>query len=167
MRKFLITWILTGILFVCSCGVRGEDNTQAIQNGKTVRFDYILTVDGKIFDTSKKGDPLQYTHGKGDIVVGLEKGLEGLRVDDEKLIVVKPEEGYGVIDSNAIKIVPRATLPPNIDLKVGMMLQVPASGGRMLTAIVRDTQDDAVALDFNHPLAGKTLYFQVKIVSME
>jgi len=144
--------------------VKGEDVT--IGEGSQVSFDYTLTVDGEVVDSSEGRDPFTYTHGEGQIVPGLEKNLKGLHVGDEKKVAVSPEEGYGVVDPNAFKEVPRSTLPPDVKIDLGMMLQAQNPNGNLLTVKVTEVKDDTVVIDFNHPLAGKTLNFDVKIVSI-
>lgn len=150
-------------LLSCPAQVKGEDI--AIQKGSQVSFDYTLTVDGEVVDSSEGRGPLQYTHGGRQIIPGLSKQLEGMHVGEEKKVEVLPEEAYGRVNPEAIQEVPRSTLPAEIKPEVGMMLQVSNPQG---TAPVRvaELKEDSIVLDFNHPLAGKTLTFQVKIVSI-
>jgi FKBP-type peptidyl-prolyl cis-trans isomerase SlyD len=136
-----------------------------IQEGKQVSFDYTLTVEDKIVDTSKEKGPLKYTHGKGEIIPGLEKNLEGLKVGDEKLVIVPPEEAYGQLDPRAFREVEKSSLPQ--DIKVGMNLQAQSADGQVFVVKIAEIKNDMVVVDFNHPLAGKTLKFDVKIVSIE
>jgi len=144
--------------------IRGENVT--IQKGSQVSFDYTLTVDGVVVDSSEGRGPLQYTHGEGQIIPGLTKQIEGMGVGEEKKVEVFPEEGYGLINPNAFQEVPRSTLPANIEPKVGMTLQVRSSGGTAMPARITELKEDSIVIDLNHPLAGKTLNFQVKIVSI-
>ena len=138
-----------------------------IQKGKQVSFDYTLSVDGEVVDSSKEGQPLEYTHGEGKIIIGLEKEMEGLKVGDEKTVEVKPEEAYGVKDPQAFRDVPKSSLPQGLEPKVDMMLQMQGPGGQALPVRISEVKDDKIVLDLNHPLAGKTLMFQVKIVEIK
>ena len=138
-----------------------------IQKGKQVSFDYTLSVDGEVVDSSKGGQPLEYTHGEGKIIIGLEKEMEGLKVGDEKTVEVKPEEAYGVKDPQAFRDVPKSSLPQGLEPKVDMMLQMQGPGGQALPVRISEVKDDKIVLDLNHPLAGKTLMFQVKIVEIK
>ena len=138
-----------------------------INEGKTVSFDYTLTVDGEIVDSSKDRGPFQYTHGKGQIIPGLSKRLEGLTKDDEKTIDVPAQEAYGEVNPEAFREIPKTALPTNIEPKVGMLLQMKGEGDQTLTTKVSAVNNDTIVLDLNHPLAGKALTFQVKIVSIE
>jgi FKBP-type peptidyl-prolyl cis-trans isomerase 2 len=139
----------------------------AIANGRQVLFDYTLTVDGKIVDSSKDRGPLKYTHGQGDLIPGLTRQLEGMKIGEEKSIVVAPEEAYGAVDPAAFKEVARTTLPKNIDPQVGMFLQVQSPDGKVFPVRISELKKDSVMIDFNHPLAGKKLFFQVKVVSVQ
>ncbi|MFH1767719.1 MAG: peptidylprolyl isomerase [Candidatus Omnitrophota bacterium] len=152
-------------VIVCFQQARAEK--LLIQNGRRVSFDYTLTVEGEVIDSSEKDSPLEYVHGKGQIISGLEKRLEGLKVGDKKTITVTPEEGYGIVNPQAITEVPRRSLPKDLELKEGRYLQVQTSRGGILPAKIIEVKDDTVSLDVNHPLAGKTLNFKIKIVSIE
>jgi len=138
-----------------------------IQDGKTVEFDYTLTVDGQVVETSEGKEPAKYTHGEGKIVPGLSKELEGMKAGEEKSIEISPEEGYGNIDPKAFHEVPKTDFPQDMELKIGMPFQAKASDGKVFLIRIAQIKDDTVIIDFNHPLAGKKLNFDVKIVSVE
>lgn len=133
-----------------------------IQDGNKVKFDYTLTVDGQVADTSAGRGPLEYTHGAGHIIKGLEKELTGMNVGDKKTVVVVPEEGYGVVQEEAIRRVPKTAVGGADQLKVGDMVGA-SNAGHTFRAVVKEITDTEVVLDFNHPLAGKTLTFDVEI----
>lgn len=133
-----------------------------IKDGSKVKFDYTLTVDGKVTDTSAGRAPLEYTHGAGHIIKGLEKEMTGMNVGDKKTVVVKPEEGYGLVQEEAIRRVPKTAIGGAENLKVGDMVGA-SNAGHTFRAVVKEITDTEVVLDFNHPLAGKTLNFDVEI----
>jgi peptidylprolyl isomerase len=139
----------------------------SIQDGRQVSFDYTLTVDGEVVDSSKEKGPLQYTQGKGQIIPGLAKQMEGLQVGDEKTIVVPPEEAYGSINPEALREISKASLPEGLEPKVGMLLQMQTPAGQVLPVKIVEVKEKSVVLDLNHPLAGKTLTFHVKIVDVK
>ncbi|HID93718.1 MAG TPA: hypothetical protein EYP60_06445 [bacterium (Candidatus Stahlbacteria)] len=89
-----------------------------IQNGSRVWFDYTLTVDGEVVDSSEGRGPLQYTHGEGKIIPGLSRQLEGMRVGEERKIEVLPEEAYGQVNPDAFQEVPRSVLPADLKPQV-------------------------------------------------
>lgn len=135
-----------------------------IANGSVVGIDYSLHLgDGRVVDASEPGDPLTYLHGEGQIVPGLESALEGLAVGDSKQVVVAPAEGYGEHDPRGLQVVPRGALPPGFEPQVGMALTAEGEDGEPVPFSIREVRLDDVVIDLNHPLAGKTLHFDVTV----
>jgi FKBP-type peptidyl-prolyl cis-trans isomerase 2 len=140
----------------------------AIAEHMRVGMDYTLTVDGAVIDTSTGRKPLEYVQGSGQIIPGLERQLVGLRVGDEREVTVSPEDGYGAVNPAAISQVSKTQLPKDVTPNVGMMLQGTTAEGRPFRATIREVHPDgSVTVDMNHPLAGKTLHFKIKIVSVD
>jgi FKBP-type peptidyl-prolyl cis-trans isomerase SlyD len=138
---------------------------QVIQDGSIVAIEYTLTDDtGTVVDSNVGKEPLTYLQGSGQIVSGLEKGLTGLKVGDQKKIVVRPEEGYPV-NPNAFQEIPKDKLPPEAQ-KVGTMLATKGPQGETIAMRVHEVKDKTIVVDFNHPLAGKTLNFDVKVIDI-
>jgi FKBP-type peptidyl-prolyl cis-trans isomerase SlyD len=134
-----------------------------IQDGAIVTVEYTLTDDtGAVIDSSSGKGPMTYIHGAGQIVPGLERALNGLKIGDQKKVQVRPEEGYGLPDQNAFREIPKDQIPPDAQ-KVGAMLMTKSSDGRMIPIRVHKVTGATVVVDFNHPLAGKTLNFDVTI----
>ncbi|HEY6101551.1 MAG TPA: peptidylprolyl isomerase [Anaeromyxobacter sp.] len=135
-----------------------------IANGTVVGIDYSLHLgDGQVVDASAPGDPLTYLHGEGQIVPGLETALEGLDVGDTKQVVVAPAQGYGEHDPRGVQEVPRGAFPPGFEPKVGMELTAEGQNGEPVPFAIREVKLDNVVIDLNHPLAGKTLHFDVTV----
>jgi FKBP-type peptidyl-prolyl cis-trans isomerase SlyD len=137
-----------------------------VQDGQVVSMDYTLHVDGEVLDTSAGHEPLEFLQGAGNIILGLEQELYGMAIGEDKKVVVQPDEGYGAIDPEAFVEVPKEQFPPSIPLEVGTEIQVTDQDGRPMQARIDSVSDDAVTLDFNHPLAGKELHFNVKVVGL-
>jgi FKBP-type peptidyl-prolyl cis-trans isomerase SlyD len=140
-----------------------------IQAGSEVTFDYTLTDEsGTVIDSSKgKGkEPMHYIHGQRQIIPGLEKELAGMAVGGEKKVTLKPEDAYGSIDPHAFQEIPKDRLPPGA-LKVGTMLMAQGPQGQGVPARVHEIKEKTVIMDFNHPLAGKTLSFDIKITGIK
>ena len=134
-----------------------------VQDGSIVSIEYTLTDDdGKVIDTNIGKEPLTYIQGAGQIVKGLERELNGLKIGDEKKVQVKPEEGYGLPNEKAFQEIPRDKVPAEAQ-KVGTMLMTKSADGRVMPIRVHEVKDKTVVVDLNHPLAGKTLHFDVKI----
>jgi FKBP-type peptidyl-prolyl cis-trans isomerase SlyD len=135
-----------------------------IENGKVVEIDYKLHLgDGEIVDQSDDGEPLAYIQGEGQIVPGLEQALAGLTVGDRRQVVVGPVDGYGDHDPRGVQEVSRQAFPDGFEPKSGMQLVAEAPSGEPVQFIVKEVRGDTVVVDFNHPLAGKTLHFDVTV----
>lgn len=135
-----------------------------IASGSVVGIDYSLHLgDGQVIDASAPGEPLTYLHGEGQIVPGLESALEGMSAGDQKQVVVAPGEGYGEHDPRGVQEVPRAAFPSELDPQPGMELTAEGPNGEPVPFAVREVRSDAVVIDLNHPLAGKTLHFDVTV----
>lgn len=140
------------------------DTNLKVSDGLVVSLDYTLRLDdGEVVDTSTDQDPLEFLQGRGQIINGLEQALYGMEIGDEKDVEVEPSAGYGEYDNDAFQVVPHDVFPPDMTLTPGMGLRMRDSSGQVLEAYVAEVRPDGVLLDFNHPLAGETLYFQVKI----
>jgi FKBP-type peptidyl-prolyl cis-trans isomerase 2 len=139
----------------------------AIEKGSKVHLEYTLKDDaGAVLDTNKGQAPLTYTQGEDRILPMLEKELTGLHPGDEKKVTVRPEDGYGPLDPSAQTEVPKETLPPSA-LTVGAQLMARNAAGEERRVRVKEIKEQTVILDLNHPLAGKTLLFEVKILAVD
>ena len=131
---------------------------------KKVSFDYQLFGEGgELLDSSTDDNPLSFVFGEGSIIPGLEKELEGMEAGEDKEVVVKPEDAYGVKDPNLIQQVPRERFEGGSQLEVGMSYTGRTDAGQIVNFRVVGMDDDNVEIDLNHPLAGMTLRFQVTI----
>lgn len=171
MRKPKIGLGLCGLIMAVSLNLTNgyaeeELMAPAIQEGSIVQINYTLTVDGDVVDSSEGREPLSYTQGQGQIIPGLEKELVGLSIGDEKSVTVSPEEGYGVIDPQAFIEVPKDQLAPDVVPTIGQILRGNDNNGQPFQAAISKIDDKMVTLNLNHPLAGKTLTFQVKVVDI-
>jgi len=138
-----------------------------IGDGSVVRFEYTLSDDnGEIIQSNRGQDPVTYTHGQHEVIPGLEKGLSGMEVNEQKSIRLQPEEAYGPVDAKAFKEVPKTEIPPEA-LKVGIPLSVRGPEGKDVIIQVHKVKQKTVILDFNHPLAGKTLNFDVTVLAIQ
>jgi FKBP-type peptidyl-prolyl cis-trans isomerase SlyD len=130
-----------------------------------VSMDYTLTVDGEVVDSSEDG-PLVFLHGAGNVIPGLETALYGLTLGETKDLTVASKDAYGDIDPTALVEIPRSEFPSEIPLEIGTELQVKNQDGEVLHATISEVNQEAVRLDFNHPLAGKDLSFHVTITDL-
>src|SRR5689334_24707095 len=167
-RAFFAVSIVAMLIFSCDAFAQtAAKPALAIQAGSMVAFDYTLTDEsGNVIDTSKGKEPMHYVHGKGQIIPGLEKELDGMSVGSEKKVTVKPEDAYGQVNPQAFQEVPKDKLPPEA-LKVGTVLSARGPEGQSVPVRVHEIKENTVVMDFNHPLAGKTLFFDVKVTEVK
>ncbi|WP_075997268.1 FKBP-type peptidyl-prolyl cis-trans isomerase [Salaquimonas pukyongi] len=139
-----------------------------VKTGDTVRIHYSGTLaDGTQFDSSKGRDPLEFVVGSGQIIPGLDQAIPGMAVGDTKTVDVAADQAYGAVNPSAIQSVPRSQVPPEIELEVGMQLQIQAPDGRTVPVTVSGMDEESVTLDMNHPLAGEDLSFDIELVSID
>ena len=135
-----------------------------IQDDCVVSIHYTLTNgEGDELDSSVGQDPLVYLHGAGNIIPGLEVALVGGSAGDRLDVTVQPEDGYGEVDPDLIRRVPRDAFEGIERVEPGMQFQTQGPNGQVMRVTVRETDDSGVLIDANHPLAGQTLYFSVSI----
>lgn len=141
------------------------EETLKVSKNIVVSMDYVLNLEGeREIDRSESDSPLEYLHGYNNIIPGLEKELEGMLVGDEKDVVVPPELGYGHRDPDGVVEFPRDSFPSTLRMDLGESVMMRDNeSGESLRAYIKETSADSVLLDFNHPLAGETLYFNIKI----
>ncbi len=138
-----------------------------VENGKYVQIQYTGTFDsGEIFDSNVGSDALEFQVGSGSIINGLDQGVIGMKLEDEKDIMVKPEEGYGDYNKAFVLTVPLDEMKRNFDPEPGMVISIQMENGNLVPARITEVNDESVILDLNHPLAGKTLHFKVKILAI-
>jgi FKBP-type peptidyl-prolyl cis-trans isomerase SlyD len=138
-----------------------------VSENKVVSIHYkgTLKEDGSVFDSSEGREPLLFLFGKGMIIPGLEEGMVGLKVGDKKSIEVGFEKAYGPKMEEAKQDVPKDQLPKEAELKVGLQLMAQGPQGAMPVTIAA-INDTTVTVDFNHPLAGKDLIFDIEVIDV-
>ena len=134
--------------------------------GAKVTFNYTLTVDGQVVDSSAGKAPMAVTMGAGQIVPGVEETLAAMRTGEKRSVIIPPEKGYGPYRAEGVRQVPKKSFKNIAGLKPGMMVNG-QSGGRPFMARVKEIGAKEITLDFNHPLAGKTLNFDLELVTAQ
>lgn len=135
-----------------------------IQDDCVVSIHYTLTNDaGEELDSSVGSDPLVYLHGAGNIIPGLEDALTGSRTGDRIEVTVPPEDAYGPVDPDLIRRVSREAFAGVERVEPGMQFQTQGPNGQVMRVTVRESGDQGVLIDANHPLAGQTLHFSVSV----
>jgi FKBP-type peptidyl-prolyl cis-trans isomerase SlyD len=138
-----------------------------IKKNTVVGISYTLkNSDGEELDSAGAGDPLQYLHGVGQIVPGLEKALDGLLIGSTKDVVVPPAEGYGEhVPQLKIKT-EMSMFPKDVEVKIGMEFTADLGDGKHQNFKVEKIEGNEVFIDGNHPLAGQTLHFAIEVLSI-
>jgi len=140
--------------------------TQA-KSGDTVKVHYTGTLsDNTEFDSSQGGEPLSFTIGQNMVIPGFENGVVGMKVGESKKVMIPADQAYGPYNNELVAAVPRSQVPPELDVSVGMVLQVRSTEGGLARAIVRDVSENEITLDLNHPLAGQDLTFEIELVEI-
>lgn len=139
-----------------------------IKQGDKVKVDYTGTFeDGTVFDSSEKhGQPLEFEVGAKQVIKGFDDALVGMDVTEEKEVTIRPEDAYGDLNPALVQEVPKEQIPIKEEIQVGMVLGVTLPTGEQIPAKVAEVTDATIKLDLNHPLAGKTLNFKFKVISI-
>jgi FKBP-type peptidyl-prolyl cis-trans isomerase SlyD len=138
-----------------------------ISAGKEVSIEYTLKLEDDTLVASNVGrDPMVYVHGSNQIVPGLENALAGMAVGETRKITLPPDESYGLVDPEAFREVDKHQIPAEA-MHVGAQIQGREGDGEVVHARIAEVKENSVVLDFNHPLAGKTLCFEVKVLGIQ
>jgi FKBP-type peptidyl-prolyl cis-trans isomerase SlyD len=142
--------------------------------GMTVADDVVVSLaytlllgDGEAIERTEEDDALQFIQGHGQIIPGLEDALYGMGVGEEKAVIVDPAEGYGEYNEDDMQVMPRSAFPADMELEIGTGLRLrDQDTDEVYTVYIAEVDGENVVLDFNHPLAGETLHFQVKVTGL-
>ena len=136
----------------------------AAKAGNKVKVHYKGTLtDGTVFDSSEGREPLEFTVGKGEMIAGFDRAVNGMSAGDTKTVTIPSAEAYGDRDDELVFTVQKSMLPPGATPNVGDMLQIRQPQGPPMPVFVKEIGEDTITLDANHPLAGKDLTFEIKL----
>jgi FKBP-type peptidyl-prolyl cis-trans isomerase SlyD len=145
---------------------RGYDMTDKVQDNLVVTLDYTLMVDDEVLESTQDGEAIQFIQGIGQIIPGLESAIYDMKVGDKKTVVIDPEDAYGIYDDESTQVAKKDEFSEEIPLDVGTFLDLEDDEGEILSAQIIAEDEETVTLDFNHPLAGKTLTFEIIIAGI-
>jgi len=134
----------------------------AIETNQIVSIEYEVRDGDTVVDSNVGGAPLVFMYGKGQIIPGLEDGIKNMTIGEKGDVLVKPEDAYGELNPDAQQEVPKDQFA-GIELEIGMTLYGQGEDGGTVQVIVKEIGEETVIIDFNHPLAGKTLMFTVTV----
>ena len=142
--------------------------TEPAKNGDRVRVHYTGRLEGgQVFDTSREGEPLEFTVGADDIIQGFSEAVRGMRVGESKTVEIAPDDAYGPRRDGLVTSVSREAAQFPLEPQVGMRFGLPLQDGGQLEVVVTEVTDTHVTIDGNHPLAGQKLIFDVELVGNE
>lgn len=124
-------------------------------------------VTGEVFDSSEGKDPIEFILGSGQVIPGFDKGVQGMKVNEQKTIEIPSSDAYGSVNPDLIQDIPKKNLPPDIAPEVGLKLVSKTPKGNEIPVVVTEVTDDTIKIDANHPLAGKDLVFEVELINIE
>ena len=140
----------------------------AIGQGTRVTLHFSLSLDnGDVIDTNFEANPATFTVGDGNLLPGFEKALFGMLEGEHKTLLIKPEDGFGQRNDNNIQEIDRSQFSPDLELSEGLMLSFADAQKTELPGVVRAFDESVVVVDFNHPLAGREILFEVSILKIE
>jgi peptidylprolyl isomerase len=122
--------------------------------------------DGSVFDSSTGREPLEFTLGTGSVIPGFDQGIVGMAIGETKTITITPDDAYGPLRKELVIEVKKSDIPGEIDTSVGQRLQIPQPEGQPIPVVITEETDETITLDANHPLAGKTLIFDIELVEI-
>ncbi|MCF8069669.1 MAG: peptidylprolyl isomerase [Desulfobacterales bacterium] len=141
--------------------------SEAVQNGDTISVHYTGKLEnGEVFDSSKGRDPLKFTVGKGMLIKGFDTAVVDMKPGEKKSVSISPDEGYGLSIDDFILAIPKTGFPEDFNFEVGAQLGLPTQDGQTVPAKIVELNDDTITVDANHPLAGKTLIFDIEIAEV-
>jgi FKBP-type peptidyl-prolyl cis-trans isomerase 2 len=137
------------------------------KTGDKIRIHYTGKLeDGTVFDSSLEREPLEFTLGQREVIPGIEAALEGMEPGEKREAKVSASDGYGAYKDDMVATVGKDQLPGEIPAEVGQRLEVRDSQGHVFPARIVETSESTVTLDANHPLAGKSLLFDLQLVEI-
>ncbi len=139
-----------------------------VAKGDKIKVEYVGKLkDGTVIDSSEKqGAPLEFKVGEGQIINGFDTAVVGMEKGEEKEITLPPNKAYGDRNPELIQELPKENFPEDQEIRPGMVLMMKLQDGRQIPAVISEIKDNSVILDFNPPLAGKTLIFEIKVVDI-
>ena len=167
MKGLFLRSALVVVFVTTLCVGVGQAASATVDKGKKVKFDYTLKVGSTVVETSLGRAPVEYVQGEGKIIPGLEAQLQGLKAGEQKKFTLLPKDGYGEANPQAFREFPKTMFPKDFVAKKGLIIELQGDKGQVVPATIAEVKQDTVLLDFNHPLAGKTLQFDVKIISVQ
>ncbi len=158
--------VIAAAFLLMGASLQAQEGAPVVEDGTTVGIEYTLSLDdGSTADSNVGSEPLLYVQGQQQILPALEAQLAGMKVDESREITLSPEEGYGPVHPEGFQTVPLEIIPEDARHE-GAQLVGQGPQGEPIHARVTEVNADSAVVDLNHPLAGQTLHFNIKVVSI-
>jgi peptidylprolyl isomerase len=140
--------------------------SEEVKDGDVIRVHYTgRHEDGEVFDTTEERGPFTFIVGSGAVIKGFDAAVRGMRPGERTRVSIAPDQAYGPRNEEYVLSIPRSSMPAGMNVSPGMQLKLPLQGGKAMTANVTKVTREIIRLDGNHPMAGKTLVFDIEIVA--
>ncbi len=171
-------FILAAGLIIAGCGESGNnienEKSELKEETKLVKVDDKIKVqytgklkNGEVFDKSKEGQPLEFTVGDGKIIPGLDEAVKGMKLNEEKKVTIDSRDAYGEKKEGLLQDVPMQAFPEDFEPEIGRRLNLQSQDGQTFNGEITSINDESITVDLNHPLAGKDLIFNIKVVGIK
>ena len=148
--------------------MRKDKNMKEARVGDLVSVHYTgKLVSGEVFDSSRNREPLEFKLGNRELITGFEAGVVGMKPGESKSLTLLPAEAFGDRREDLVVELPKDEFPQHIDPSVGLQLKLTNAGGTDLTVVITDVGNESVTLDGNHPMAGKTVVFDIELLEIK
>ena len=138
-----------------------------LKSNQVVTMNFTLKDDaGNVLDTTEGNESFSFISGNKQILPKLEEKVGEMLIGSKKEVVLKPEDGYGIYQEDAVRIVKRSEFPSDIEIGKGMSFMAKSPQGNDMQFLVKEINGDDITVDFNHPLAGKTLHFNLELLNL-
>ena len=159
--------VIIGLIFPVLILMAGCGGSAVAKAGDTVKVHYTGTlVDGSQFDSSVGSDPLQFTIGAGQVIVGFDEGVTGMKVGEKKTVTIPAANAYGEYRSDLVFDIDKSQLNSTVPPAVGMQLTMTQQDGSKFNVTIKAVNETTLTLDANHELAGKDLTFELELVEI-
>lgn len=146
----------------------GCGKKMTVKKGDIVKIKFTATLDdGTVIDKSKVDEPMEFTAGSGNRLIGLSQVVIGMKINEKRRITVKPEEAFGLRDESKVGGLPKTAFPEDYDYTIGKIVEIKDNEGKIMKGVIIAVADENVRIDLNHPLAGKNITYDVKIVEID
>ncbi len=139
----------------------------AIEQNKVITLNFTLTDDhGNVLDSTEKGGPFSYISGSNMVLPKLEEAVNGMLIGSKKALKLEAKDGYGNYNDDAIQVVGKENFPEDFVLEVGMEYMASNPDGVQMPFVISNVDGEEITVDFNHPLAGKNLNFDIELLNV-